>query len=1522
MPNIPDSLFTADDFVSAPPVEKDAVEISNIKTSTSPGEAATNADLSNSLFTPEQLSQQDSVLATEESNVLKDRAIAVTSPSFYSWLRNNYSFGKEDKDELSVVDTLTRAAGSFAGGVIQPWADTATGIGALYGEFRNSAIDTLTAPIRLFNPAFASDMKYWLQGRDSGLPWWINIERFARARGEGAEAVAEALTPEDPNFVEQVIGGTGQVASQITMAILSGGVGSSIALFGQGTAIQERKLDETRRGEEAPWEGLAKALGGSVTAVTERYGLDNLMRRIPENIRTRFVRILAGAGSEASQEILEEVGQNLVIAGFDSSRVPSTNLAEQGAVAGAVGGLVSAIIPGRKRSVMTEEALNNASDRVKETVLNNTSEEQAANAKAEILRGSGIQNVFIDPGALLAYAAKKDEGNVLLQNLRQPLDVALQNDAPVRITREDFARYVFGTDHYNGLSDELYYNPTAIPSKTAVQELKDSSDVIEKAINDEEQGKVDKRREEERDAKRKLKESIRTTEPTLRQRTLKWIEKFNKGEEIDLREILMQAPGDVVATVEQYLSDIKEEGVLTESEIASARTRTIGKELQDNQFNIDTLNQAIEDRKATGKTTKRLEQRVNKLEKRQTDLKEELDSFKPLTFDDLPPKQREALRAKIRSPEADPSAAVTLRAERLRNLNVKASKETATAVRKTFARVRKEARENFRSAQTILGTFIEKSDLSLEKKGKYLATLRKTTSLEQLEKELPALQARILQDVDAQRKAQAKGAIQKIVKKAAKQGKKGQLTPALNDFVRQAKDVIKMTKAEAAAKLDDAQPDSLINTLLALKADPSRIDANQMEDLILDLESVIVQGQKIRKASVLYRDQQRQELKQRIIDAIGPIVKRRPGGVKESARDAFVTGWLGWNGAWHNKLQHIFESSDAKEVNQLLKDLSLFTESRKHDINFRKTTNSFVSKMKAKVNMSERAMLKQWQQDNTDRIDLPNGQGSYTKAEIRKRLLELENDAIRTHLYENEGFKQATEEAMRDTLNPFDVAMMESQREFYEEYYERINEVYRKLYGINLPRITSYTPIRRDYGDGEIQDDFLRSISYVGGVGPSALKSRTPNKQRLQILSDVAVLQSHMYEMEYFIAYAEKVQDLKNIFTGSNNELVNIIADKYGNAVANTIRRDLEYFANRGRMGSIAGERFFVQLMRNFTFAQLGAKPQIGLKQLASFSAFGQNVGVKNFTAGLVKLATNPAAAFKLMNESDFFSERGLNIDNDFRELRADALNGKLLNFMGRNPNFTRIMMLPIRYGDKGAIFIGGYAHVYARMKEGATKEEALDSFARLANKTQQSADPDQQSELQRTSALYRVLSQFMSSANAITRAEIEAIVEYRKGRIDTPELLKRIAIYHFLIPNTIMFLANGMAWDGDDQLAASILGSFTGLIIFGDVLEFAARSFIGDASPFEIDARHPLELMQSAIKFASQDWDLNSFEDFIEGSKTLERLLEFGGALSGVPLETLYNQLRGAAIAASGDVREGGGLMIGYSPYALRKGE
>ena len=1462
---------------------------------------------------PSQLLSQDSTLASQQTSQLKLNSIGEAAPHTRKIANDRYNEVKDSVDSLALSEYLLRGAGAIAGGAVTSVGQVPSGAARLFSVAHDETLNLFLSPFEALNEDLAKEIKEFVTEPIVYAPWWTNPELALESVGESVKEVGEELSPEDPNFVEKVLGGVGQLGAQIATLLVAGPAVASGALTAQGADIIGEKLDSTRTTEEPErWEGLATVLGAGVTAVTEKYGIDNLLRRIPEKVRTRMVKVLASAGSEAAQEVLEEVGQNLVIMGFDASRVPPTTLGElgeQAAVGGSVGAIAGLLIPGRKRAAQTKMLMEKANESAVEaapSLSKDTSEEQ----RIQAVKGSGITGAKIKKKNFVEYAKKNPEIAKKLNN--SVVKAFNNNDNPyVDISAQEFATHIFGTEHFNGLIDDMQFstagtNRTGITSREAVDQIKENREAL-----------VARAEKEQKE--------------TIRQRTIRVLDDFAEGKDVDLNEVLAKAPNSVVTRLDQYLKEIQTETLTTEQELREGRIRVVQTRREQLEQQIFDIQNDIDARKEEKKPTKRLENRLAKLENEDKILSQEEDLFNPKRRPPLPIPERY-------KPTVAGTAKVEVKADKLRRLNVKSSLETEREARKAFRAAKKGAREDIASAQTVLTTLVDKMGIDPDRKAKYVKTIKTIQSLEDLQERLPRLQERILEDIDRQRKAQVKGAITKIVKK----GVKAKTTPAVNDILKEAKKILKMRKKDAQALLDQegSTRDPLLNTLLGLKAGTEGVTANQVEKILFDLDSVVEGGRAIGVANVLYQTSQRENVRDRVLQAIG---ERPPGDIsktQEKVQSGFVYTFLGWSGSWRNKLQHVFTSTDKKEVDALLKDLSLFNESRQYDVGIRTTSERIQKLVKDRVKMTDRAIRKQWSKDNTEQITLGTftmADGTQhtlkmTKAELRMTWMQSQQPDIKESFKEptnNGGFTDAVFEAIQAQFTDFDRAMVEAQREFYSEYYDRINLAYRLNYGLNLPREENYVPVRRDFGDGKAGEEFLRSILYRGGPKPASLQARKPGvKQRIKRASDITTLQSHMAEMEYFIAYGNKVNTLNSVFTGSNHKVMNLIADKYGRKVADVIQEDLRWFANKGAMQGTAVDTILLQLMRNFGFAQLGAKPQIGLKQLASFAAFAQDVPVKDFTKAMARLAT-PAGyreARTLMNKSVFFRERGMNLDNDFRDLAKDTHDNKLLNFMGQNPGFTKIMMLPIRYGDKGAIFLGGYAHVKAMMAKGATETEALDSFARLANATQQSSDPDQLSSIQRTSAFGRVFAQFLSSANAIARAEYEAISEFSKGRLSSGELAKRIGIYHFLIPNLIMFIGNGFEWESEDQLKASILGSFVGALIIGDVLEFATNVVLGNSNPFDIDGPHPFKFMQALIEAFQGDWDIG-WDEFIEGSKTIERAAEFGGTLTGIPLESLYNMLRGTAIVTEGALEgkgraleEGGKLMLGYSPYVIEK--
>lgn len=860
----------------------------------------------------------------------------------------------------------------------------------------------------------------------------------------------------------------------------------------------------------------------------------------------------------------------------------------------------------------------------------------------------------------------------------------------------------------------------------------------------------------------------------------------------------------------------------------------------------------------------------------------------------------------------------------------------------------RQTKESVKQAQDRIIKTLDASGLQAADKAKFIKTIKNIQSAEQLNKKAPDLKRRVEGLLKAEQTRQLRGVVSKTLKstKVKKQSGRpvGKFTPETQEVLDSLREVNKLSKTAAAKALQNkleqieglpTEKDRLEIAMLSAQAEAAEASVESLIDLATRINDVVAEG---KEANLLKQTKQEQRLaedKALLSDLVGEVQVKDQRSFTERLRGNLAKkaalGFNNWAGTFRTKLLTVFENSNAEATESFLDTAaSLFEESRNFAQGRAKAIQDVTEAITKRTGLSKKQLMSKMSKDSSEVIDLgvfEHADGKrrrieMTRSEMRKRYMELQDESLRDTLFDpkGNGYTQAIENAVLAELAPVDLQIAEAQLDFYDNYYNRINEVYRRIYNVNLPKISRYSPIRRQVFDNASVGEFLQGITMQGSTAPKGTKSRTASRAPLKQQGDFEVLLSHTYEMEYFVAFAEKVNYMRRLF--GDRDIQKQISDNAGESFLKSINRDLEYFARKGNEVSVLGEQSLRTLVRNFGFAQLAAKPQIGLKQLTSFPAFIKGVKTADFTAGLVEFAANPRKALSVLKESDFFSQRGIDIDRDF----SDIVNDKSkLNFLGRRPGILKFLMLPIQLGDKGAIAIGGYAHYKAKLKAGATHEQALRSFELLANRTQQSSDIDQLSELQRSnSVISRLLTQFMSSPNALARAEYEAIVNFSKGRIGVGEFAKQFFIFHILIPNLFTLMANGLNWRTEDQLQATLLGQAVGIFLIGDVIESVVSAAItGDY--FDPEIRHPLDFVAQLIDFGLElrDGDVE-LEDFWEATSATDKLLRAGGSLTGVPIKTLRDRLYGLSTLATGDSAEdaktGFALYLGYSPYVVDK--
>lgn len=149
-----------------------------------------------------------------------------------------------------------------------------------------------------------------------------------------------------------------------------------------------------------------------------------------------------------------------------------------------------------------------------------------------------------------------------------------------------------------------------------------------------------------------------------------------------------------------------------------------------------------------------------------------------------------------------------------------------------------------------------------------------------------------------------------------------------------------------------------------------------------------------------------------------------------------------------------------------------------------------------------------------------------------------------------------------------------SVREFlsqrYAEEYNRVNAVYRRLYGINMPRIDGYAPISLEPSLKGTSSTLIDPISGMAVSGasftPGSLRTRSQAITRPKFDDALQLYVGHTRQMEHFIAYAELAADMRQILAHADVRMA--VGSSISLEAANVLSKWVDYFALGGVIDS------------------------------------------------------------------------------------------------------------------------------------------------------------------------------------------------------------------------------------------------------------------------------------------------------------------------------------------------------------------
>ena len=1281
-----------------------------------------------------------------------------------------------------------------------------------------------------------------------------------------------------------------------------------------------------RKGAEVFYSKLAGRMAAKVTAINggkialKGTGVEITKRGLQRAAITGVSAKMHEGFTETVQEVVSEVASNYAtgksiedVQAFGKTLI---NTFATAAITGFAMGTTTSLATDVRRARQVSTRFDRMRAIAKETELTTADPVAAGEHRATVLQDAGIDNVYIDPQGLTAAARELGgaEGVQFLEDLGIVETLADSMDAGevVEITGEAFANVILNADDkvYQAVREHVKLDR----GHRTVTEMVTDVQAMQKEILTEVQ---------EMDADASLKEAL--------------VERIKNTAENP--GALDAAPSQFHDILAGLVDNVEKKRASVSEKQKAGRVKQLESEVKALERNVKDEGRLAGERDAQGVSTVANENRIAKME---TQILEKLIEIDEVTESVAP----------------ETAAQIKTRSQTLETISVQENQAAVSAVRKAFGTAVMSARTDIRSAQSQLMTLAKDMGVVAEDIIRDIRDLRGTVDLA---RKLQKLQEKFIKIAEARNKKTSLKAIKDVLKRhKAKGTKNSKVGPVIQNILDRLSTLAKMKPAEAKAELDSRLEDSLpgdnmeqVNSLqvemelqfLDLLVNPELSDANISEDFLLDLNSLVEIGKADTNESILARAVEAQELAEEAVKLVPKkgnrsIDRDKHSAIYRAARNAIDIVFRAWNGIYKSKLEGMFGAGgeNTGRVNAVLAAMDLNKQAREYEAGRLNQFNSIVATLKERLGFdTDKQILDKVREDNQGQPFvyswvLDTGEKitvRYTRAEarylyamgLREDIRKTSQDPQSNNFDENIYFE------VEKFLDNQDRVIVDTLMEFYDGYYEGVNEVYKVMNNKNLTREVTYFPTLRNMGQSSQPDEFLKGhINRGNQVSGRAVKDRKANTKPYTILGDLVFFDAHIHEMEYYKAYAEKMRFITSVFNHEGGLLWRTLEKIHGKTRTETLRKDVEYFSRKGVLESLTGITAFQSTARLFRASALALSPIVAVKQLLSSVMLAEGVPTHLWLQGVGDFMLHgPTRWEQLVNKSDLFESRGRGgMDIEMQKFLHQGTFGK-----GRFAAFKDFGTLLIRGGDKLAVGIGLHAHLFAKEKMGIPLEQALNDAHIIASATQQSSDVDQLTELQR-GPISKIFTMFMTSPNALARSEAVMWGKFRKGRIDNKEFAKMFIIQHVIIAQILQLMVNVGHWDNSDQAEAFLMGSFNGVFIAGQALERVGTLLVGmfndDGEPVDLwkpNVFHPLQgllnLLDGLVKIQNSDITLEGVTVQFE---ELNSIVRGAGEVSGLPLKKALDVARGLDPGEDNTLMRKIQLLFGYTPYVLNKAE
>lgn len=415
---------------------------------------------------------------------MQRRLDSVTDPDLKAWLADgdNISLASDDIDSLKNVSMLVRAEdiasspmrGVYGGigrgvsGLGNLLDSGAYGLSRLVGGKEDAEQYMVEARQSAVNPAsWLRSVGGWIEG--GAIPGMLT-------RALGGSDIYAPLPAERQNLAADIGEGFGNLVGNIVSTMAN--PASAVALMaGQGADAQAERA--TAAGATEGEKAAATAVGATITAVTEKIGLDALLNRLPPQVKGRAAQWVAdkivGAGIEGGQEAIEQVANNVTAQLiYDPESPLLEGVGDSATVGAAVGALARTVFGIKGRYGQAEEVKGQQTQidaLVKATASSKLAQRTPERFQELVQRmaANGAENVYVPAEAVQTLYQSEEPARVAF-DLGVPVETYLEailTGGDIAIPVGSYLTKV-APQHHDALREVARFTPGAMtPEETA-----------------------------------------------------------------------------------------------------------------------------------------------------------------------------------------------------------------------------------------------------------------------------------------------------------------------------------------------------------------------------------------------------------------------------------------------------------------------------------------------------------------------------------------------------------------------------------------------------------------------------------------------------------------------------------------------------------------------------------------------------------------------------------------------------------------------------------------------------------------------------------------------------------------------------------------------------------------------------------------------------------------------------------------------------------------------------------------------